>query len=1095
MYKRLDPATLYSGEYEELSSELLRIMRNVQRSRAVHGKALVSAIETISGAVQEASEEEEGAGVMGVGSAVFSLVVDVLGSVLEVKTKEPGVERLVVWLSGFLTQLGDDSLGLALLARFLPFHTAAASHVRQRVTFVVGMLLNTLTEAAEIDEDLWAAITSAMSERLIDRIPAVRAAAVVALERMQILPEDEDDGDDEDQVVPSLDTPLKRRKHASEYMDADGFDDPVLASFVSLLQTDSSKDVRSSVLHKLALAPSTLPLLLERTRDVQPKVRKTAFAMLAAKVDMRGLNIAQRVALLDAGLRDRSPAVRTAALNMMYTGWLRECFEGNVPAFLDALDVIEYEDALIPVLTALFEKDASNTNPADIVFRAPFTPDQLAKNGDAIALTPESAFYWRNLVRFISAKGKKAAGALYLPEEALVPAIADFTALICGYYNQALALSQQLLALRPAGSDSDDDDNDNDSSEPESDDEHDPEVDEAREALEESYEAMVFVTKQLLILGRDLDFTDEAGRRTLAAFLRQLFVATIDHDESLFATSLLIPAAQLLFTVHPDEISQLTTVTAIVGDLMEAIEDTTDQDAILEANFELTPELKDRERSLKVQVASIHVKLQEATDAKKAAAAADNFDAAAAAKAMIDELLLQEAAAQVEFESEVDAAKARWIRANRKSADELALDTESAYLRALAVVRELYAATDATMDSPLLSSLQTTLVLESITSPSPDVRAAAIAALATSITLYPTPPLDLVSLLVSVLDNETMTSQVKALTGLFDALLKFGVDTRFVDASGGGMESNSDDDEGSDQDDFEEEDKEEEEEEEEEEDERQLLFTKLSQYLAQDEAERLRGIAVRGMCKMLLFARVAGEKATSVCHELIRMFFLPGAEEDVDASQVLSVFFPYLAAQPHGKTILREAVTGVMQTIFEASRSAVESDISLFKVLQFAISLLSAEMEDPREIHEDLATEWLATLMAWLSSKQFVVGNVRHAKNCIKHLARGIVLLDVQPSQTMSLLASGAVEELFENDCGVAARALAKFSAKVIPPEEPEEPTQPEEDAAAQPDGAAVEPEAKAKAKVTEVVEEKKTRASGRRSRRTLEDATNVATE
>ena len=73
-----------------------------------------------------------------------------------------------------------------------------------------------------------------------------------------------------------------------------------------LLGCDPSPDVRRAVLSAIAATTKTLGSILERTKDVKELVRKLAYQMIAEKIDIRALTIAQRVSLLREGLNDRS---------------------------------------------------------------------------------------------------------------------------------------------------------------------------------------------------------------------------------------------------------------------------------------------------------------------------------------------------------------------------------------------------------------------------------------------------------------------------------------------------------------------------------------------------------------------------------------------------------------------------------------------------------------------------------------------------------------------------------------------------------------------------------------------------------------------
>jgi hypothetical protein len=63
--------------------------------------------------------------------------------------------------------------------------------------------------------------------------------------------------------------------------------------------------VRKAVLHYICINEHTLDDILQRTRDVQPEVRKAAFTVISERLSLDGLKLAQRIALLKDGLNDR----------------------------------------------------------------------------------------------------------------------------------------------------------------------------------------------------------------------------------------------------------------------------------------------------------------------------------------------------------------------------------------------------------------------------------------------------------------------------------------------------------------------------------------------------------------------------------------------------------------------------------------------------------------------------------------------------------------------------------------------------------------------------------------------------------------------
>ena len=67
----------------------------------------------------------------------------------------------------------------------------------------------------------------------------------------------------------------------------------------------ASRDVRFEVLSNICITNGTLPVILQRTRDIKEEVRKLTYQTLAEKVKLRQLSISQRVALLQDGINDR----------------------------------------------------------------------------------------------------------------------------------------------------------------------------------------------------------------------------------------------------------------------------------------------------------------------------------------------------------------------------------------------------------------------------------------------------------------------------------------------------------------------------------------------------------------------------------------------------------------------------------------------------------------------------------------------------------------------------------------------------------------------------------------------------------------------
>ncbi|XP_074252045.1 condensin complex subunit 3 isoform X2 [Saimiri boliviensis] len=290
--------------------------------------------------------------------------------------REPAVERVIEFAAKFVTSFHQSDIeddeeekdgGLLnyLFTFLLKSHEANSNAVRFRVCQLINKLLGSMPENAQIDDDVFDKINEAMLIRLKDKIPNVRIQAVLALSRLQ------DPKDDEC---------------------------PVVNAYATLIENDSNSEVRRAVLSCIAPSAKTLPKIVGRTKDVKEAVRKLAYQVLAEKVHMRALSIAQRVMLLQQGLNDRSDAVKQAMQKHLLQGWLRFS-EGNILELLHRLDVENSSEVAVSVLNTLFSVTPLN----ELV--------EICKNNDGRklipveTLTPEIALYWCALCEYLKSKG------------------------------------------------------------------------------------------------------------------------------------------------------------------------------------------------------------------------------------------------------------------------------------------------------------------------------------------------------------------------------------------------------------------------------------------------------------------------------------------------------------------------------------------------------------------------------------------------------------------------------------------------------------------------------------------------------------------
>jgi condensin complex subunit 3 len=213
------------------------------------------------------------------------------------------------------------------------------------------MLNHSLGADAEVDDDFWDEVLKFLLPRMNDKIPVVRKHAVSAVSRLQ---------------------------------DPTDVNDAVVSEYIRLLGNDSSKEVRKAVLANIGVTAVTLPHIIKRTRDIREDVRKYAYTAIAIKVDVKKLQIAQRVQLVEQGLQDRCEAVQKACSDMVCKFWMSKC-DDNPLNLLRLFDVEIHttvaERAIKSILAGGALKDPASFVPLD-----------------KSALSSEQVLYWRVII-------------------------------------------------------------------------------------------------------------------------------------------------------------------------------------------------------------------------------------------------------------------------------------------------------------------------------------------------------------------------------------------------------------------------------------------------------------------------------------------------------------------------------------------------------------------------------------------------------------------------------------------------------------------------------------------------------------------------
>ncbi|XP_071779296.1 condensin complex subunit 3 [Centroberyx gerrardi] len=480
--------------------------------------------------------------------------------------REPTVENVIEFVAKFATsfqsppkmdeeeeekeeeeedeEAEDDHPFLSFIFNFLLESHKANSHaVRFRVCQLINKLLGSMAENAQIDDDLFDRIHQAMLVRVTDKFPNVRIQAALAMTRLQQPKEP---------------------------------DCPTINAYLLILENDSNAEVRRAVLSCIAMSPRTLPKVLKRTRDIKENVRKLAYQVLAEKVHIKALSIAQRVSLLQQGLRDSSEAVKEVVRSRLLPAWLQR-LDGDVVELLHRLDVENCAQTALDTLKAIF----ANT-PTDELLQNRLQLDNR-RLIPVDSLSCENVLYWRSLCEFIKAKGDEGDEML----EQVLPDAATYADYLYGYLKAVPVLSEEQRA-----------------------DFNQLELVMTKE----------FVSQQFIHLTGCLDTNEEGGRKRVLAVLQEMLV--LPQTPS----SLVSLLTEKLLNLIPDDHRRTQTVAEIISDVREPI---------MEATM---PVNENESRRQQVQLAEVKVRILEAKQSLEDCITAQEFSQAAELKDSITEL-------------------------------------------------------------------------------------------------------------------------------------------------------------------------------------------------------------------------------------------------------------------------------------------------------------------------------------------------------------------------------------------------------------------------------------------------------------------------
>nr|ASK86676.1 condensin complex subunit 3 [Locusta migratoria] len=303
--------------------------------------------------------------------------------------KSPVVERSVDFVATFCAAMNDDGEEemnelLKIVFNFLlEYHEAKNQAVRYRICQMIDKIMNRLGQA-ELDVNICEKITECMLQRLLDKVPSVRAEAVKALYRLQE-PEDQDC--------------------------------PIIKAFLFHMGRDPSADVRANVVRIIALNQVTVPHIIKRILDIRESVRCAAYKTLS-RINLRSFSIGQRELLLNQGLRDRFDKVKDCVVKELLNTWFTSTNK-NFIEFLTVLDVQTSTETCTLALNVLFEHQPLS----EIINGVPI--DNASHLIPYDKLNPAVSFYWRSVAVHLQSN---AADDL----EKIVPELTHYCSYIAG---------------------------------------------------------------------------------------------------------------------------------------------------------------------------------------------------------------------------------------------------------------------------------------------------------------------------------------------------------------------------------------------------------------------------------------------------------------------------------------------------------------------------------------------------------------------------------------------------------------------------------------------------------------------------------------
>ncbi|XP_060659779.1 LOW QUALITY PROTEIN: condensin complex subunit 3 [Drosophila nasuta] len=294
--------------------------------------------------------------------------IKMLKTVLEADENNDYGNTALAFCATFVTSFESEKTHPILAETFSWLLTTISNspHIRYRICFFVNQILKHLGPNAALDDTQCDQILHYMLDRLKDVSPSVRKEAVLAMQRLQI---------------------------------PDNPNDEVLIAYRYHLSADPASSVRQCIITCMGRNYITVPHILQRLWDVDERVRRHTYINMC-NYPVRSYKVSQRLTLVERGLNDSSESVRKNVIKYMLKAWI-ESYQQNFIQLIAALkldsneeEILRFRRVVRQMLMVIFERHDNQM----LLEQLPLSEDcELHRCVPHETLTVELLLYWQYL--------------------------------------------------------------------------------------------------------------------------------------------------------------------------------------------------------------------------------------------------------------------------------------------------------------------------------------------------------------------------------------------------------------------------------------------------------------------------------------------------------------------------------------------------------------------------------------------------------------------------------------------------------------------------------------------------------------------------